>query len=322
MDKYSRKTKKIRYWIPVAAATLAAALGAAHAAAYYAAEIDTVHEVKTAEITFGGEEDAVEEDYSEMDSRILPYQDGDSFEVGFRTVYTGNVPCIAVPRLNVKAGNFSPGDRITVSDGKNVGILKDGEADLYSDPRPVQPGEMIECVYRITIAGHTGEDPLLFDYDFGIAAVQEANNEEFLDGNAGGEEVFDEIRDKLDGKESEAAGFTDYIGTGEEEGADEERRSYAVELIPSVTAGFTENYLFRWYAAFPGEEEQLLSEGPQPSRMLVLSNAHDGLKLRYEISNEAGIAASAILTVRTAGEKLEFEESVYEGDFSERKGWT
>ncbi len=321
MDKHSRKAKKIKCGFPLLAAVFAAVLGTAHAAAYYAAEIDATHELKTAEIGFAAENAKIEADYSEMDDHLMPYRDGDAFDVRFRTVYTGTVPGIAVPYLHVKADNFSPGDLITVSDGRNTGILKDGAADLYSDPRTVQPGETVECVYRITVTGHTGEAPLLFDYDFGIAAVQEANNEALAADGRGGEEVFQEIRDKLDGKESGAAGFTDYIGTEQEKGVDRERRSWAVELIPSVKSGFTENYLYRWYAAFPGREEQLIDTGSGKERMLVLSDAHEGLKLRYEISNEAGITASEVIIVRISEQGIHFEEEAWNGDYSERKGW-
>jgi hypothetical protein len=294
------------------------ALGTAAASAYYTDMARAEDRISVAAMDFSTEGCGILADLAEEGQHLLPFSDGESFEISFKSVYNGNIDCIAVPRLCVEAEHFSSGDVIEITDGNGQCRMTDGAAVLCSEPFYCSPGDSVERSYRITVLHHEGDDPLLFDYDFTLAAAQAYANTELTDES--GETVFSRILDDYEGVRDTVIGFTDLTGRKETRDLvsgmmmDERPRRHIVEVKPQIREGNRAEHRLRWYlmkdGAVRGPEE------PASGVLKICLSEPDGMTaVRYEAANEAGIAASPVYEISIKGEEVQCIEKPYDPDY-------
>ena len=91
----------------VPAAVVLFALGTAAASAYYTDMARAEDRISVAAMDFSTEGCGILADLAQEGQHLLPFSDGESFEISFKSVYNGNIDCIAVPRLLVEAARPS-----------------------------------------------------------------------------------------------------------------------------------------------------------------------------------------------------------------------
>ncbi len=304
----------------VPAALLLFACGTVAASAYYTDVVKAEDSIRVAGLDFSIDGYGILADLSEEGQHLLPFSDGESFEVSFQSRYNGSVDCIVIPKLSVTAENAGAGDIIEITDGSSQQRITDGSADLYSDPFICSPGENVERIYRITIVKHEGADPLLFDYDFTLAAAQAYANAGLMEERVGKEAAFDSIADDYHGTRDAVIGFTDLIGASDtcdlESGMflKNRPRSHVVKMVPEITPGKGPEHAVTWYLIQDGAESGPFTPGEDDGLTLLLRSGN-GAAVRYEAVNEAGIAASAVYELKIEGEEVQISEKAYEPDY-------
>lgn len=288
-------SKKARLIILFAAVVLSISSAAA-AAAYYEDMIS--HEkclVRAADVSFGGGQD-IKSDLCEQTGRLLPFSEGDSFDICFTAFYEGDIEAYAVPCLKTDIAGMSENDVVRISDGSREIYISGGTGSLFSDAIKLMPSDSINKTYHITIVRHQGTEPLLFSYEFSIAAIQKSGNEmaaeELLNGNNGAEELYRDIAESVkETKNSSVSGFGDLAVKSEkasDKAEDGAVRYYLVGLEPQITDGYTSAKAISWYAKISDKEEKIADNKEILELTLNKYNISDGLELRYEVKNEAG----------------------------------
>ena len=292
-------SKRARLMILFAAAVLGISSAAA-AAAYYEDMIS--HEkclVRAADVSFGSDRN-IRSDLGEQNSRLLPFAEGDGFDISFTAVYEGDIEAYAVPCLKTNIAGMSENDIVRISDGSREIYISGGTGSLFSDAIKLMPSDSINKTYHITIVRHKGTEPLLFSYEFSVAAIQKRCNEraaeELLNGNNGAEELYKDIAESVNGtKNSRVSGFGDITVKSEkasDKAEDGAVRYYLVDLEPQITNGYTSAKAISWYAKISDKEEKIADNRETLELALNKYNISDGLELRYEVKNEAGYISS------------------------------
>ena len=295
------------------------ALCAVRASAYYTDRVFADNGAKAASLGFSIQGHGAEADLCEDRDHLLPFSEGDSFRVTFRTRYTGNADCYVLPKLEVVLGGTSGREQIRLEREDAEALFENGTAILISDPQPVRPGDLLEYTYRIAIDKAERDLPLTADYAFSLAAAQKSLNEFIEDETVSNQEIFEEIlrRFNLDEAENHIHGFTAYIRPEEvwETGGGERLsagQTHIVELAPEVLEGNGPDHETVWYlGAETGDETEYFAGREARGLTLRLSPAQPETAVRYELINEAGIAASPWYIVRLDGEEVYYSEQDY-----------
>ena len=298
-------------------AIFTAAVSATAAAAYYDAMIS--HEtclVKAADISFGSSE-GISSDLSSQNNRLLPFEEGESFDISFSTRYDGDIAAYAVPSLKTFISGMDKDDIIRISDGKNdICIDSSGSGMLYSDIALLKPGDVIEKNYHITVVKHSGTKPLKLGYEFSLAAVQKKGNEMFIENGISSEDLYGAITNR-NGLSGEIKGFSELITKRDgAAGSDEEGgiRYYSVRLTPQTEKTTSNSETYKWYVKTSDTDEKIISSNETLELTINKYNISDGLSVRYEVANEAGYISSKRYIFEINADELECrtEDFVYE----------
>ncbi len=294
MDKHrSRKMRMQRYALP-AAVMLMAALSATVVSAYYT---DLIKEkkvlIKAADIAFGDENGVITADTSGFDERLTPLKEGDSFNISFSALYSGDTDSFVVPGLKIRAEGYSEGDIIRVTDGESEIYIYEADGELYSLPAVVNPGDEIIKNYTVTIVKKNGNEPLSFKYDFSFAAVQKSGNEELYEKYiADGKRFHEAIESGEDIK-----GFSEVTepeDVHDEAGTISETKYYKLIVEPEITEGYKDVNTYRWYLSYSGNSASanLISSDNRLLLVLNKKNIGNGIIIWLEAENEAGYVIS------------------------------
>ena len=296
-------------------AIFTAAVSATAAAAYYEAMIS--HEtclVKAADISFGSSE-GISSDLSSQNNRLLPLEEGESFDISFSTKYDGDIEAYAVPALKTVISGMDKDDIIRISDGKNdICIDSSGSGMLYSDIALLKPGDVIEKSYHITVVKHSGAKTLKFGYEFSLAAVQKKGNETLIESGISSEDLYGAIANgnELSG---EIKGFSELItkrdgaAESDEEGG---TRYYSVSLEPQIEKTTSNGVSYKWYAKISDTSEKMISINKILDLTINKYNISDGLSVRYEVENEAGHISSKRYIFEINADELECRTEDFE----------
>ena len=319
MDTHcSSKLSILKKWTVLAAAGLLA-LCAVRASAYYTDRVYADNGAKAASLNFSIQGHAAEADLCEDRDHLLPFSEGDSFQVTFRTRYTGNTDCYVLPKLEVFLSGTSGREQIRLELEDTEALFENGTAALISDPQLVRPGDLLEYTYRIAIDKSERDLPLKADYAFSLAAAQRSLNEFAEDKTVSSGEIFEEIVRRFNDYEADSLihGFTAYICPEEvwETGGGaplSAGQTHIVELMPKISEGNRPEHDTVWYlGAEAGEAVKYFPGRETPGLALRLSSSCPETAVRYELINEAGISASPWYIVRLDGEEVYYSEQDY-----------
>lgn len=296
-------------------AIFTAAVSATAAAAYYEAMIS--HEtclVKAADISFGSSE-GISSDLSSQNNRLLPLEEGESFDISFSTKYDGDIAAYAVPSLKTFISGMDKDDIIRISDGKNdICIDSSGSGILYSDINLLKPGDVIEKNYHITVVKYSGTNQLKFGYEFSLAAVQKKGNETLIESGISSEKLYGAITNE-NGLSGEIKGFSELItkrdgaSESDEEGG---TRYYSVSLEPQIEKTTSNGVSYKWYAKISDTSEKMISINKILDLTINKYNISDGLSVRYEVENEAGHISSKRYIFEINADELECRTEDFE----------
>ena len=320
-DRCSKSLILKRLVILAAAGLLA--LCAARTSAYLTDRTQSDGTARTAFMDFSTHGHGAEADLSAEQMHLKPFEKGESFQVSFRTVYNGDTDCYVLPGLLLRVEN-ADGSALSLSDGTETKALKDKEARLISGPFLCQPGDPLEYIYTVTVEEAPHPVPLQFDYAFSLAAVQVNLNGSVTDGSFPKEAVFEDILHRYKGEETASVslrGFTAWNGPekvwdknlGMPAGTAAAR---LVELTPVSEPGNSPACTASWYMA--GENGPVMRSPVEEAALTLRMNSLcPEASVRYELENEAGIAASPIYIVRLKGEEIDIDEEQYIPDHSD-----
>lgn len=318
MDKIrDSKLNLIKKGIVLTAAGLMT-LSAVRSSAWFTDRAGADAGTRTAFLGFSLNGHAAECDLSEEQGHLLPFQEGESFRVIFRSAYAGNTDCFCLPRLRILSDD--PNACIQLSDGTDTAEGSGGEVLLTSAPGYVREGDPLEFVYTVTSL--TDNNPMALRYEFSLAAAQTEGNQNIIDADVLSDKIFDDIRQKndmtLSEEDPEIYGFT--VCTRPEDVWDIHLQAppgagftHAVELKPKLQPGNSPAFTTSWFLRQENGEQEVLQTANGDERLILrLSEALPEAEVRYELSNEAGISASPVYRLRLDGEEVSYEELEYD----------
>ena len=239
------------------------------------------------------------------DMRIVPYQQGESIELTFRTYVSSDRESIMIPKLEAITERFPKDGSISVfqidEDGRETALGKieeeKGSSFFYGSIGEADPGTEITFRYRVCLEKLPKDHELVLDFGFAAAAIQKYGNEGLLIKDTDPEEAYELIREKYNGSDSMLLGFTDLrdlrdaVTSDGRSGTEITSKHVPVRLFPNISdegSGITD---INWYLIRNGEVSELPPEA-DGSLKLMINEANAGSMYRYMVSSRAGSITS------------------------------
>ncbi len=286
-------------------------------AAFFSDVIDQKFFIKTASISLKlpegspnntGDDMNVSADLDEFDSKLEPMKKNDEIKFSFSTVYCGSVDAYLVPKLLLKIKNIKAGDKLVVfkeeADGRspigNVVFNGNGQIseELFLKTELCKPGE--EKTYNIIIKLEEcpevdGAPPLLIIPEMHFAVTQSNGNDWVNDEGLGSNKVFEEIKNKADGKDSEISGFSEIIGgddiVDQNGSCIAGKKAYFIKIKPVIKDADGDISNIAFYRKMNNKEKKLDAE-KDGSLSLCLNSSNLNTGIRYTVKNNAGTVSS------------------------------
>lgn len=288
-------------------------------------------------------------DFSALEQRQEPYQEGDSIPLHFKVYLSGDAAAYVVPKLNIRVANQKPEDHFLLYEGtgsgaEGGGLQFDGAAGsgtYYGAAQTMTPGTEQSFDYRISLDRLSSDSKIAFDLDFSVAAVQERNNTitgkspqiiyeaiEAVYEKTAEEKREEAVESDVKSKKNQTdnlIGFTDICGLNRAIGADGKLLSAAssrqifVELKPQITAGNPKIQKLSWYRSGKEGIQRIKADADGKVQML-LSGAAAADSFYYEVQNEAGIQVSPYYTIQIEKDAIRCRKHSFTPDFQNRPG--